>query len=268
MRVIGLGHVLFALTGVGLAVLSFIYGDLTPMWQFYLPAGIPERETWVYATALLLLASGVGLCFPRTALPSALAFGAYYAVCAATRVTPIVSQPLEVGAWYGFCEAVTALTGAWILYALLRQQSGMRQTPAIAGERAVRVAQILFGLTCAFYGLSHFVYADYTASMVPGWLPAALRFAYLTGFGHAAAGVGIIFGILPRLAAILEAIMMSLFGLLVWLPSLFAQPTPKWATPPLNQWSEIVVNLMLAAAAWIVATSLRNRPWGFARARA
>jgi uncharacterized membrane protein YphA (DoxX/SURF4 family) len=111
--------------------------------------------------------------------------------------------------------------------------------------------------------LAHFAYADYTASMVPTWLPERLGLAYLTGIGHVAAGLGIVIGILPRLAATLEAIMMSLFGLLVWVPSLFAQPPPKWATPPQNQWSEIVVTLLLAVSAWIVATSLQDRAWGF-----
>jgi uncharacterized membrane protein YphA (DoxX/SURF4 family) len=82
--------------------------------------------------------------------------------------------------------------------------------------------------------------------------------AYFTGLCHLAAGIGIIVGILPRLAAALEAIMMSLFGLLVWLPSFFAQPRPAWATPPQNQWSELVVTLALAASACIVATSLRE----------
>jgi uncharacterized membrane protein YphA (DoxX/SURF4 family) len=267
MRILGIGQILFALAGAGIAVLSFKYGDLAPMWQFYLPANTLWREVWLYTTALLLAVASIGLFIPRMALPGAILFAVYYAVCAATRITPIVSQPLEVGAWYGFVEAINAFAGAWILYALLRRQAaGWRETPAIAGESAVRIAQILFGVACAFYGLSHFVYADYTASMVPGWLPASLGFAYFTGAGHIAAGVGVVFGIFPRLAATLEAIMMSLFGLLVWLPSLFAQPTPKWATPPLNQWSEIVVNVMLAAVAWIVADSLRKRPWGFARA--
>ena len=134
----------------------------------------------------------------------------------------------------------------------------------IASARAVRAAQVLFGITCVFYGWSHFAYADYTASMVPAWLPGRLGFAYLTGLGHIAAGVGIALWILPRLAATLEAIMMSLFGLLVWVPSFFAQPRPDWATPPQNQWSELVVTLVLANGAWIVAISLRDRPWGFA----
>jgi hypothetical protein len=43
---------------------------------------------------------------------------------------------------------------------------------------------------------------------------------------------------------------------------LFATPRPSWATPPQNQWSELVVNLVLAAAAWIVVTSWADRPPG------
>jgi uncharacterized membrane protein len=211
------------------------------------------------------LAASAGLCFSRTALPSALTIGAYRAVLAVINVPPILAKPLSVVSWYGFCEALTSLTGAWILYAMLRWQSRGSEMP-IASERAVRAARVLFGLTCVFYGWSHFVYADYTASMVPTWLPDRLGFAYFTGLGHIAAGIGIMVGTLPRLAATLEAIMMSLFGLLVWVPSLWAQPRPKWAGTPQNQWSELVVTLLLAACAWIVADSLRNRAWGFASA--
>ena len=260
---IGLDRGFFAIAAASLAILSLTYGEFGPSGQS-LPGWIPWRETWVYLSALLLLAASAGLCFPRTALPGALTIGAYQVVCAVLGTPPILSKPLSIGAWYGFCEALTSLVGAWILYAMLRRQSRGSETP-IAGEGAVRVAQVLFGLTCVFYGSSHFVYADYTASMVPAWLPDRLGLAYFTGLGHIAAGIGIIVGILPRLAATLEAIMMSLFGLLVWVPSFFAQPRPQWATPPQNQWSELVVNLVLAASACIVATSLRNSPWGFGR---
>ena len=263
MRIAGLGHGLFAIAAASLAIFSLAYGDFAPGQSF--PAWIPGREIWVYGSAVVLLAASAGLCFSRTALPSALTIGAYQAVWAVTGVPPILSQPLSIGSWYGFCEALTSLLGAWILYAMLRWQSRGSQMP-IASERAVRGARVLFGLTCVFYGWSHFFYADYTASMVPTWLPDGLGFAYFTGLGHIAAGIAIMVGILPRLAATLEAIMMSSFGLLVWVPSLVAQPRPKWAGTPQNQWSELVVTLLLAASAWIVADSLRNRRWGFASA--
>jgi uncharacterized membrane protein len=254
MRILGIVRCLFAVALASVAVLTLSYGDFVPMGQAF-PAWIPWRETWIYGSALLVLATGIGLCFPRAALPSALTICAYQALWAVICALPILSKPLGVGAWYGFCEALAPLIGAWILYAMLRWRSGGLRMP-IAVERAVRVAQILFGLSCVFYGWSHFAFADYTAGMVPSWLPGRLGFAYFTGLGHVAAGIGIAVRILPRLAATLEAIMMSLFGLLVWVPSFFAQPRPDWATPPQNQWSELVVNLVLAATAWLVAASL------------
>jgi len=264
MRIVGLGRGLFAISVAGLAILSLVYHDFAPTWQS-LPAWIPGRELWGYGSGVLLLAASAALCFPRTALPSALMIGAYLAVCALLSAGPVVSKPLSIGAWYGFFEGLTAFLGAWILYAMLRPQSDMTEASPFASEPAVRTAQFLFGLACVFYGSSHFVYDDYTASMVPGWLPARMGFAYFTGLGHLAAGIGIAVGILPRLAATLEAIMMSLFGLLVWAPSLWENPTPAWATPPRTQWSEIVVTVLLAASAWIIAASMQNRPWGFAK---
>jgi hypothetical protein len=58
--------------------------------------------------------------------------------------------------------------------------------------------------------------------------------------------------------------MLSLFGILVWLPSFFAQPVPEWASSTQVQWSETFLTYLLAASAWIVAASLRSTPWGFA----
>lgn len=259
---VGFARVLFAIASASLAVLSLAYGDFAPGGQT-LPAWIPWREAWIHGSAIVVLAASVGLCFPRAASMSALTVGAYQALWALTAAPGILSGPLSIGAWYPFCEAVTGLVGAWILYAMLRWPPGDSQ-PSIAAHRILRAAQVLFGLCCVFYGVSHFAYADYTASMVPGWLPGRLGLAYLTGLAHLGAGIGIVVGILAPLAATLEAVMMSLFGLLVWVPTLFAQSPPKWAMPPQNRWSELVVTLVLAASAWIVATSLRNRPRAFA----
>jgi uncharacterized membrane protein len=259
MRNAGFAQYLFAIASASLAVFSLAYGDFAPGGQT-LPAWIPWRETWIHGSALLVLAASAGLCFPRAALRSVLIVGAYLAAWTVVCIPQILSKPLSVDGWYGFCEALSSLVGAWILYTMLRSTSRGPGMP-MAGQHAARAAQALFGITCVFYGWSHFAYAGYTATMVPGWLPGRLDIAYLTGFGHVAAGLGIAVGILPRLAATLEATMMSAFSLLVWVPSFFMQPRPEWATPPHNQWSELVVTLVLTASAWMVAASMRNRSW-------
>jgi uncharacterized membrane protein YphA (DoxX/SURF4 family) len=258
MRTVGLSRGLFAVAAASLAIVSLAYSDSAPV-----PEWMPWRQIWVYGSALLVLIASAGLYVSRAARPSALTIAAYLAIWALTCTPQIVSKPLSVDGWYGFCEALTSLVGAWILYVMLRGQSSGSQIP-IASERSVRAARIVFGLTCLFYGWSHFVYPAYTAGMVPAWLPGHLPLAYFTGLAHIAAGLGIIVGVLPRLAATLEAIMMSLFGLLVWVPSFFARPRPAWATPPQNQWSELTVTLALAASAWIIAASLTDRPWALA----
>jgi uncharacterized membrane protein YphA (DoxX/SURF4 family) len=262
MRISGFGHALFGIAGAGLAILSLVYGDFAPIWESF-PAWLPWPEVWTYGSGAILLAASAGLFFTPTALVSAIIIGVYESVWAVARVRPVLLNPLDIGTWYGFSEALGPLLGAWILYAVLRRQYDAPAVTVMTGDRALHVARVFFGAACVVYGAAHFAYATLTAAMVPAWLPGRTGLAYLTGAGHAAAGFGLLVGVLPRLAATLEAIMMTLFGVLVWLPSFFAQPVPEWATPTQNQWSETVVTFLLAASAWIVAASLRSTPWGF-----
>jgi len=263
MRISGFGHALFGIAVAGLAILSLVYGNFAPILEPF-PASLPWREVWLYGSGAILLAASAGLFFARTALVSAIIIGAYESVWAVARARSVFLKPLIVGSWYGFGEALGPLVGAWILYAVLRRQNDASPMTVMTGDRALHVARVLFGAACVSYGAAHFAYATYTAAMVPTWLPGRTGLAYLTGACHAAAGFGLLVGVLPRLAATLEAIMMSLFGVLVWLPSFFAQPVPDWAPSAQIQWSETFVTFLLAASAWIVAASLRSTPWGLA----
>jgi uncharacterized membrane protein YphA (DoxX/SURF4 family) len=102
------------------------------------------------------------------------------------------------------------------------------------------------------------VYLNQTAPLIPSWLPFHVLLAYFTGAAYVAAGVGILFGVLPRLAATLTAIMVSLFTLLVWVPMVIAAPTSR------GDWSEFCVSTAITGAAWAVAESFRGK-WLSAR---
>jgi uncharacterized membrane protein len=265
MRISGFGHALFGIAVAGLAILSLVYGNFAPLLEPF-PAMFPWREVWAYGLGAILLAASAGLFFTRTALVSAIIVGAYGSIWIAARVRAALPEPLSIGSWYGVFEALGPLLGAWILYALLRRQHAAPAVTAMTGDRTLHVARVLFGAACVEFGAAHFAYASYTASMVPAWLPGPTGFTYLTGAFQVAAGLGLLVGILPRLAATLEAVMLCLFGVLVWLPSFFAKPVPKWASSAQFQWSETLLTFLLAGSAWIVAASLRGAPWGFAPA--
>jgi len=258
-----LARSLVAVACAALGILSLAHGEFAPLGQV-IAAGNVARGVWLYGSACLLLLASA-LCFLPTVLPSVLIIGAYEVAWAILSTHQIRASPLSIGAWYGFCEAMSSLVAPTMLYVAYQLQASNDSRPRPSAERArtaariLAAARIVFGLTCVFYGVSHFVYADYTASMVPRWLPGSLALAYFTGMAHVAAGICLIVKLVPRLAAALEALMMSAFGLLVWVPSFFMQPRPKWATPPGNQWSELVVTLLLATSAWLLAASLRAR---------
>ena len=263
MRVTGLGHALFGVAVAGLAILALVYGNFAPIMEPF-PGWLPWPKTFVYGSGAILLAASAGLFFARAASASAITIGVFETVWAVTRARPVLLKPLIVGSWYGLGEALGPLVGAWILYALLLREYGAPAQTAMTGRRALHVARALFGAACVAYGAAHFAYAKYTAAMVPAWLPGRTELVYFTGAAHAAAGLGLLVGVLPRLAATLEAVMLSLFGVLVWLPTFSAQPVPEWASPAQTQWSETFLTLLLAGSAWIVAASLRSAPWSFA----
>jgi hypothetical protein len=155
--------------------------------------------------------------------------------------------------WLGLSESVALFCGGWILF--LSLAGAENSLPKFLADP--RVPRYLFGAACVVLGLSHFVYLDITAGMVPAWLPDRTGFAYLTGAGHFAAGLAILFSVLPRLAATLEAGMISSFVLLLHVPSVFAQPASRL------QWTMLCVATAIAGAAWIVAGSLRASSWGW-----
>lgn len=254
MRISGFGHILFGIGVAGFALLSLIYGNFGAVIE-----ALPGPKACTYALGAVLLTASAGLFLVRTAPASAITVGVYAAVWAVAAARPILLQPLVVGSWYNSSEAVSMLVGVWILYTFWHRD---RRT-AMTGDRARRVAGALFGAACVVFGVAHFAYASYTEPFVPTWLPGPMTLVYVTGACHVAAGVALLIGVLPRLAATLEATMITLFGVLVWLPSFFAQPAPKWAGSLQNQWSETFMNVLLAGTAWLVAESLRRSSWGF-----
>jgi uncharacterized membrane protein len=258
MRTIALGHVLFAIGLAGIGVLTLASGDFAYTWQ-PVPGWIIWRHGLAYASGLLLLGAGVGMLIKRASSLSTLVMTIYLATWVLLLQAPRVAQaPANVGMWLGLSESMALFCGGWTLFlSLAGSESNLR--PKFLSDS--RIPRYLFGAACVVLGISHFVYLGITAGMVPAWLPDRTGFAYLTGAGHFAAGLAILFSVLPRLAATLEASMISSFVLLLHAPSVFSQPASRL------QWTMLFVASAIAGAAWIVAGSLRASSWGWTTGR-
>lgn len=251
------GRALFALAMAATGALSLVYGDFALQWQPF-PAAIPARTLLAHGSGLLIVACAVGVCFKRSAVVSASLICVYQLVWAVLRVAEVPPGWFNIGRWLGFCEAFAILIAAGIL---LQSVASPTRSPrsAVHPIHSLALAQRLFGLCCIGFGLSHFAYAEFTAAMIPEWMPGRVWLAYFTGAGHIAAGLGLLAGIVPRVAATLEAIMMSSFVVLVHVPSLIAAPPVDWAPTGRIQWTALCMSASLAGSAWLVAGSIPER---------
>jgi uncharacterized membrane protein len=250
-----LGHAVFAVALAGLGVLSLGSGEFAYVWQ-PVPTWVIGRPVLAYASGALLLACAAGLLWPRTLARASLVLALYGMASILLLHAPrIAREPQTEVEWFNLGEIATMVAGAWILFAWAAPVPATGWRKAVGGERGVRLARLLFALALPAFGLSHFVYAKQTAEMVPSWLPGHLAWAYLTGAGHIAAGLGILLGVLPRLAATLEGLMVSTFLLTVNVPDLVRTPGGRW------QWTELFVASAIGGAAFLVAHSYRGERW-------
>ena len=251
MRLNGPGHLVLAVSMAGLGILSLIYHDYAMNWQ-PVPAWVPWHAVVASASGALLLLGGVGLLLDRLASISALVLTVFMlSWVVLLRLPPLLAAPSTELYWLGLGETLVLMTGCLSLYALLTPPA--EGIPGrLAGESGQRIALYLLAVALPPIGVSHFIYSDATAELVPSWLPLRHGWAYLTGAGHIAAGLALLFGVVPRVAAVLEAAMMGVFTLLVWAPRVVTDPTSR-----LN-WTALCVSAALSACVGIVARSIRE----------
>lgn len=85
---------------------------------------------------------------------------------------------------------------------------------ASRNAQRLRPAAILFGLALIPIGLSRIFYPVQTAWLVPACLPFHRGCAYFTGAAELAAGFGVLFAVVPALAATLESAALTVFTIL------------------------------------------------------
>lgn len=225
-------------------LVGLVAGDFAPIWL-----GVAKTHAFAPAlaavTAIVAVVGGLALLWRRISFAGAWAlFACLMLWLVLVRGALIVRAPLNELSYQNFGMTAVLVAAAWMI---LIDSAGDRPPPWLYGRIARYAAAVLYAAALLAFGLSHFCYLEFTAPLVPHWLPYPVGWAYLTGAAYLAAGAAILTGVLARPAAILVAAQMTGFLLLIWLPMLAAGGISAF------HWTELVNTAVLSAAGWVIA---------------
>jgi uncharacterized membrane protein len=237
------GIFLLAFSLAALGLISLVTGDFAYQWQ-PVAADLPGRIGWARLVGAIEVLASVALLVPRTASLGAAGITGIFWIWLLVLHLPRVLRG-EIAAWLGACELL-ALAGASLgLFAVLHADRAPVERQPFWITVAL-IGKICFGFALIPIGLSHFIYIEPAAALIPSWFPARVFFTYLTGVGHISAGLSLLTGVLSRVAAPLLAIMFGCFIVFLHIPRVIATPTRYEVTT-------LIVSIVLNGAAWIIA---------------
>jgi len=235
------GRIVFGAAAVLFGVIGLMWHD-ADTWQnlqhiWSLPFG------YLVGACLMgsLVAGGIGIVFPPTARAASVVLCIVY-LCFALACVPDILAATDIFERFGgsFFQYISMLCGAIAVFAATEVHA--------ARARALgRVMRIGLGACAISFMLGQALLLRDTASLVPIWLPPNRMFwAVATTAAFGLAAIGILIDRQARLAMRFMALMLALFGGMVWVPRLMAHPETH------SIWSECVLTFLIAVAVWMV----------------
>ena len=117
-----------------------------------------------------------------------------------------------------------------------------------ASQLGFRVGQLLFASALGVFGVLHFLFAQFVATLVPAWIPGHLFWAYFVGVAFLTTSLSLVLGRWVGLASGLLGLMFSLWLLLLHGPRVASKPAEE------AEWTSLFVAMAMSGAAYSMAT--------------
>jgi uncharacterized membrane protein len=238
MLAFGVQHLIYAGYGVGLG----------PPWVLVPPA-------WAILTGLIFVISAVAMLAAFKPRVAALLLAVMlFVLFVGQRLTRLLPHLHDPGPWTSAAEVLCLCGGALIVAGTFPAE----RPPLIRDDKAVSkiivLGRYIFALPLIVFGVQHYLYAQFVATLVPAWIPARLFWAYFVGVAFCATALAVVTQIRARTATFLLGLMFFLWVLIVHAPRVAA------ASHNGNEWTSLVVALAMCGSSWALAGSLSERP--------
>ena len=235
------GSAVFAVGMAAMGILTLARFDFSPV-LLALPPDLPGRVAVAAISGICLIGAAVTILLDRRPRVGALTIASVLSLGALLHALPFFTHSASP-VWAVAFESIVLASAAWALTDLLGELSN--------GARVA--ARIGFAISLFAFGIFHFVYHAYIASVIPAWIPGNLFWTYGIGCALIAAGVAVLTGIQARLATTLLAIMFASWVVIVHAPRVAASPANA------DEWSSMIIALSCCGASLIMRAGAARR---------
>jgi uncharacterized membrane protein len=111
------------------------------------------------------------------------------------------------------------------------------------------LGRIFVAVSLVVFGVQHFIYGGFVATLVPAFMPRRLFWAYFVGVAFFAAAIGMVTKMFARAAATMLGVMFFLFVVLLHIPRIIGNSSNG------NEWTSGFVALAMCGGAWVIASA-------------
>ena len=243
------GRIFYALGLASIGLMHLFFKNFPWVVIPDFPAWIPVRLLWVFGIGVALIAAGVCMLFNLQGRKVAAwtGVGLLALVLIAHLPSRLTSQYAWVlGAWTNAIKELALAGGAWIAAMTFQRTEG--ELPRWL-ERALPLGRCFFAFLLIVFGVDHFLYPKFVASIVPSWVGSPMFWTYFAGAALIAGGVGMIARRVAALAALLTGVMIFLWVFMLHTPRAIADPYTNVG----NEWASVFEALAFSGMAFMVA---------------
>ncbi|MBS1915288.1 MAG: hypothetical protein JST87_03365 [Bacteroidetes bacterium] len=242
-------------TGIaGLGIQQFIDAGFRPVIMAPSPSWIHETPVWAYLTGAFLIFSGALIAINKKIKPVWMLLGVLLFFFFLAFHVPYLlfineNSPRHLGLWTDPLKELALSGGALIMAGSFLDDNSENKA------NLIRLGSICFSIMLIAFGLDHFYYAGFVATLVPSWVPGHLFWTYFAGVALIGSGVAIILKIKLSLIAMLAGIMIFLWFIFLHIPRAIAAP---YFTDKGNEVTSVFESLAFSGILFVIATKTKK----------
>jgi uncharacterized membrane protein len=219
-RVVSVGRMFFAIGLMAIGCQHFLFGQFVPMVVPWWPGWIPGRLFWVYLVGAILIDGGGAVLFRIKARLAATLLAEFFLLSFVLLHIPanVMAGVTRLGGWTGALKAFSLAGCALVVAGTLPETGRGRRAPVGWLDKLIPLGMYPFAIGIIAFGVDHFLYTSYVATLVPAWIPGHIFWTYFAGTALIASGAGMIVRVKARLAATLLGATIFTWILVLHIP--------------------------------------------------